>query len=104
MIQDVDVTKGKIALFFGTELEGISEEVKKEADEFVRIPMYGFTESFNISVSAAICLFELRKKLQQTEIDWALTEEEKAELKLHWVKNSIQRVDVFEEEFRNRRK
>lgn len=103
MISDVDVTKGKIALFFGTELEGISEEVKKEADEFVRIPMYGFTESFNISVSAAICLYELRKKLLETEIAWQLSEEEKAELKLQWVKNTIQRVEVFEEEFRKRR-
>lgn len=103
MISDVDVTKGKIALFFGTELEGISEEVKKEADEFVRIPMYGFTESFNISVSAAICLYELRKKLLQTEIAWQLSEEEQAVLKLQWVKNTIQRVEVFEEEFRKRR-
>lgn len=103
MIQDVDVTKGKIALFFGTELEGISEEVRKEADEFVRIPMYGFTESFNISVSAAICLYELRKKLQASSIAWELSEEERAQLRLQWVKNSIQRVEMFEEEFRKRR-
>lgn len=102
MIQDIDVTKGKIALFFGTELEGISDEVKKEADEFVRIPMYGFTESFNISVSAAICLYELRKKLIDSTIAWQLTEDEKSELKLQWVKNTIQRVETFEEEFRKR--
>lgn len=103
MISDIDVTKGKIALFFGTELEGISDEVRKEADEFVRIPMYGFTESFNISVSAAICLYELRKKLLASEITWQLSEDEKSELKLEWVKNTIQRVEVYEEEFRKRR-
>lgn len=103
MIEDVDVTKGKIALFFGTELEGISDDVRAEADEFVRIPMFGFTESFNISVSAALCLYELRKKLLTAGINWQLGEEEQAELKLQWVKNTIQRVELFEEEFRKRR-
>lgn len=103
MIGDVDVTKGKIALFFGTELEGISDEVRAEADEFVRIPMYGFTESFNISVSAALCLAELRQKMQESNVHWQLSEDEIAELKLEWVKNSIQRVDSLIEEFEKRR-
>jgi tRNA (guanosine-2'-O-)-methyltransferase len=103
MIGDVDVTKGKIALFFGTELEGISDDVRAEADEFVRIPMYGFTESFNISVSAALCLAELRNKMEKSDVKWELTEDEKAELKLEWVKNTIQRVDTFIEEFEKRR-
>jgi tRNA (guanosine-2'-O-)-methyltransferase len=103
MIGDVDVTKGKIALFFGTELEGISDDVRAEADEFVRIPMYGFTESFNISVSAALCLAELRKKMQDSDVKWQLTEDEKAELKLEWVKNTIQRVDTLIGEFEKRR-
>lgn len=102
MISDVDVTKGKIALFFGTELEGISDDVRAEADEFVRIPMYGFTESFNISVSAALCLAELRNKMQQSDVQWQLGGEEMAALKLEWVKNTVQRVDVIEEEFRKR--
>lgn len=103
MIGDVDVTKGKIALFFGTELDGISDEVRAEADEFVRIPMFGFTESFNISVSAALCLAELRNKIQKDGVDWQLSDDEKAELKLEWVKNTIQRVELIEEEFRKRR-
>lgn len=103
MIGDVDVTKGKIALFFGTELEGISDDVRAEADEFVRIPMYGFTESFNISVSAALCLAELRSKMQKSDVEWELSENEKAELKLEWVKNSIQRIDSYIEEFEKRR-
>jgi tRNA (guanosine-2'-O-)-methyltransferase len=103
MIGDVDVTKGKIALFFGTELEGISDDVRAEADEFVRIPMYGFTESFNISVSAALCLSELRQKMQESNVQWQLSEEEVAEIKLEWVKNSIQRVDAIIEEFDARR-
>lgn len=103
MLHDIDVTKGKMALFFGTELDGISDEVKAEADEFVRIPMYGFTESFNISVSAAICLYELRTKLQDHGVKWQLSEEEILQLKLDWVRNTIHRVELIEEEFKKRR-
>lgn len=55
-LEDYDLTKGKTALFFGTELSGISDLVRSEADEFLKIPMYGFTESLNISVSAGIIL------------------------------------------------
>ncbi|MDP4291248.1 MAG: RNA methyltransferase, partial [Bacteroidota bacterium] len=59
LIQDLPLTE-KTALVFGTELEGISETALKLADGFVRIPMYGFTESYNISVSAALCMFSMR--------------------------------------------
>ena len=48
--------KGKTALFFGTERDGLSEEVISNADGFLKIPMVGLTESLNISVSAAIIL------------------------------------------------
>ncbi|OFX59184.1 MAG: RNA methyltransferase, partial [Bacteroidetes bacterium GWA2_30_7] len=58
-LNDFQLNKGKIALFFGTELTGLSSEVINNADEFLKIPMYGFTESFNISVSAGIILHDL---------------------------------------------
>ena len=67
LLQDFDVTK-KAAFFFGTEAEGVSETVMQAADGFLKIPMYGFTESLNISVSAAIILQEVVNKLKQTEI------------------------------------
>ncbi len=53
---------GKIALVFGTEMEGLSQQALDMADEYVKIPMYGFTESFNISVSAALSLFLFNRK------------------------------------------
>jgi len=59
LLEDLPLHKGKIALAFGTELEGLSPEAIENADEFVKIPMYGFTESYNISVSAAMILFYL---------------------------------------------
>ncbi len=72
------------------------------ADEFLRIPMQGFTESFNISVSASIILHHLRLKLDQSEIKWMLKDKEKEEILLNWLKQSIKRSDIIEKEFLKR--
>lgn len=97
-IEDLKVD-GKLALMFGTELEGISPLAKEHADEFVKIPMFGFTESFNISVSAAICLHTLVGKLHASNIDWHLSDEEKNEVLLKWLRSSINKADLIEREF-----
>jgi tRNA (guanosine-2'-O-)-methyltransferase len=98
-IKDLPVDK-PLALFFGTELTGISETVQEHADEFVMIPMYGFTESFNISVSAALCLHTMVTRLhQKTDIDWHLKEEEKDELRLNWLRKSIAKVELIEKDY-----
>lgn len=102
-LENFDLSKGKTALFFGTELEGLSDTVLQEADEYLRIPMYGFTESFNLSVSAAICLYEMRKKLQNEDIKWQMNKEEKNQVLLDWLRYSIDRSEIVEEDFiRNR--
>ncbi len=88
-----------LALFFGTELTGISDEVKQYADEFVKIPMFGFTESFNISVSAALCLHTLTSRLHTSDINWQLNSNEKDELILTWLRNTIKKVDLIEKDF-----
>lgn len=99
-LEDFNLKKGKTALVFGTELTGISDVVKNEADEFLKIPMYGFTESFNISVSAAIILHHLRHLLNSNQtINWQLTEQEKAEIKLNWVRKTLKRSDLLEERY-----
>ncbi len=72
------------ALFFGTELEGLSETVLSEADERVMIPMHGFTQSFNISASAAILLYRLTRRMRESDIPWGLSDPEKNELRLKW--------------------
>ena len=93
-IDNLDLTKGKIALLFGTEMQGLTDEALELADEYVKIPMHGFTESFNISVSAAIILHTLTHKLRQQEtISWKLTENEKEEILLQWYKNSIKNAE-----------
>ncbi len=84
---------GKIALFFGTERDGLSEEVMNQADGFLKIPMSGFTESLNISVSAAIILQNLTVQLKNTEVDWRLTKDENLEKQLDWAKKTIKSID-----------
>ena len=102
-LQDFDLKKGKIALLFGTEMEGLTDVSLKEADEYLKIPMYGFTESFNLSVAAGICLQHLSQKLRQENIDWQLTDLVKNQILLNWLRYSIDRCEIIEEDFwRNR--
>jgi tRNA (guanosine-2'-O-)-methyltransferase len=83
-----DLSAGKAALLFGTELTGLSKTALSLADEKLMIPMYGFTESFNISVSAGIILSHLVPAIHKTD-GWQLSEEEKSEIYLDWLKTSI---------------
>jgi len=98
-IYDLDLLQ-PIALVFGTERRGISEEVIEIADDFVKIPMYGFTESFNISVSAAIVLNTLRQRLEQSDLNWKLSEEEQTLLKIDWCTKILNGGDLLEKKFR----
>ncbi len=79
----------KTALIYGTELEGLSNEVCEMADGFMKIPMFGFTESFNISVTVALSLQYLTNKLRKSNIKWQLSKREKNEVLLNWLKTSI---------------
>ncbi|MCK9254569.1 MAG: RNA methyltransferase [Bacteroidales bacterium] len=88
-LNDFNLEKGKIALFFGAELPGLSKTVLDNADEFVKIPMFGFTESFNISVSVAICLYDIINRLKTSNIKWELSEPEKQDLLAEWLKLSV---------------
>ena len=94
-----DLSKGKTALFFGTELEGLSNLVLENADEYLHIPMYGFTESFNLSVSVAICLYEIRMKMEKENIKWQMTKDEKNQVLLDWLRYSIDRSEIVEDDF-----
>ncbi|MFC7357558.1 TrmH family RNA methyltransferase [Jejudonia soesokkakensis] len=100
LLHDFDVTK-KSAFFFGKESYGLSDAVLREADTYLKIPMYGFTESLNISVSAAIILQYVVTKLKQSTIDWRLSEAEKLELEIEWSKNTIKASDEIVARFLN---
>lgn len=92
----------KSAIFFGTEKEGLSDEVMKHADGFLKIPMVGFSESLNVSVSAAIIIQDLSHKVRQSEVNWALTDEEILEKRLDWTKKSIKHVKGIIKRYRNK--
>lgn len=97
-IHELDISQ-KTALVFGSEVTGITEEVKELADGFVKIPMFGFSESFNISVSAAVCLYDLNTRLRQTDLDLRLPDDEQEELKFQWLLNTIKAGDKLVEKF-----
>lgn len=89
----------KTALVFGSEMDGISERASELADGFVRIPMAGFSESFNISVSAGICLYNLTRRLRESDVVWQLSQGEMEELKYLWLKKSIKAGEQLEKVF-----
>ena len=96
---DVDVSKQKVALIFGAEVKGCSEQTLALADKKMKIPMYGFTESFNISVSVSLCLQHLTYKVRKADFDWRMTENEQDKALLQWLRNSIKSSTQIEEEY-----
>lgn len=88
-VHELDVSQ-KTAIVFGTEGKGISTEAGKKADGYVHIPMQGFTESFNLSVSAAICLTVLKQKKALLP---SLSEDERLELKAAWYRKIVREAD-----------
>lgn len=99
LIDDLDLEKGKMAFFFGTELTGLSDRVTGQADEYVKVPMYGFTESLNVSVCAALVMYSVRQRLRVSTLDWHLPEARQTEVLLQWYKKSIKASEEILERF-----
>lgn len=97
-LQELDIRK-PVAIVFGTELTGISKDVEDMADEFIKLPMYGFTESFNISVCAALCMYELSNRMRKEVPAYHLSEEEKQHVYLDWLKATIKKSEAIVKEF-----
>ncbi|HLP65434.1 RNA methyltransferase [Flavobacterium sp.] len=103
MLHEFDISK-RSAIFFGTERDGLSQEVIDQADGYLKIPMVGFTESLNISVSAAIIIQDITNRLRQSEVDWKLTPDEILQKRLTWTRNSIKDIKRIEERYYNQKK
>lgn len=88
-----------LAFCFGTELTGLSDGMMAHADTFLRIPMHGFTESYNISVSAAIVLYTVMQRLRESEVDWRLDERSVDALKLSWARKTVHSARLLEARF-----
>lgn len=91
-----------LAVVFGNELEGLSQTTKEMADICMKIPMYGFTESFNISVSAAISMYSLTEKLRNSGKALNLSPERRLDTLIKWAKHSIRHSDAVERELHKR--
>jgi tRNA (guanosine-2'-O-)-methyltransferase len=97
-LQDLPIDQ-KFALVFGTENVGLSSYAMEHADEYVKIPMYGFTESFNVSVSAALSLYHTTTALRKSDIAWQLSADQELEVRLFWLRKAIRGVQQFERMF-----
>ncbi|XOV68243.1 MAG: TrmH family RNA methyltransferase [Fluviicola sp.] len=100
-LEDIDLQQPS-ALVFGTEIHGISRDILDVADQTIRLPMYGFTESFNVSVSAALSLHSLRNRLEKSNINWRLSHEDQIKLKIQWCTKIIRDGEAVEREIRRR--
>jgi len=88
-LDSFDVGRGKCAIIFGNEHQGVSENILNQADEFLKISMYGFTQSLNISVSAGIILSYVTRKMRDSAVEWHLSAAEKENLRAEWLKSSV---------------
>jgi len=97
-LPDFDISQ-PAAFFFGVEKDGLSEQVMDQADVFLKIPMYGFTESFNISVAAALIMHSVTESLHASDINWQLTEQEQENIYKQWLEKSIKSIDLIKQDY-----
>jgi tRNA (guanosine-2'-O-)-methyltransferase len=98
-VNEINISEKKLAIVFGNELRGASAYALNNCDRKIKIPMYGFTESLNISVSVAICLNTVLPGLRASLNDIGLTEDEKDFIRLNWFRKMVKRSDIVEREF-----
>lgn len=89
----------KSAVVFGTEYSGVSDDAVSMADEVIHIPMVGFTESLNLSVSAGIILQRYRRLLDKLNLPWQLSEKEIELIRLDWTMNAVKKIDLHIKQF-----
>jgi len=97
-LPDFDISKPS-AFFFGVEKDGLSRQVLDQADVFLKIPMYGFTESLNISVAAALIMRDVTERMRRSDVQWQLTEAEKEQIYLQWLEKSIKSIDSIKKKY-----
>ena len=88
-----------LMLLFGNEGMGLSEESMQACDEMFKIPMHGFTESFNISVSVGMVLqpicMRVRQHLQQHNQTGDLDQAIQQKLLAQWIAKDMKNLDLL---------
>lgn len=101
-LSDLDLREQKIALVIGSERDGLSDYALENCDIAIKYPMYGYAESFNLSVLSALCMNEMRRLLKALPREvWALSETDKHDLKIEWIRKSVREATQVEERFQN---
>jgi tRNA (guanosine-2'-O-)-methyltransferase len=100
-VGDFDVTK-KTAFVFGVEKEGVSDMMLEQADGHLKVPMYGFTESLNVSVAAAIVLQDVSTRVRNSDVAWEITAEEHEDIYLTWLQKSIKSIDSIMDRYKKK--
>jgi len=81
-IDNLSPLPDKVAIVMGRESDGVSQEMLEEADKRVFLPMFGFTESFNLSVATGMILQRLFDICPEAHGD--LSDSEIADLRARW--------------------
>ena len=84
----LDITS-PVAIVLGNELHGLSDTLLSAADACLHLPLYGFVESYNISVAAAMVLFPLMQRVRSSTLAWQLTATEQLEIVQQWAKRAM---------------
>jgi tRNA (guanosine-2'-O-)-methyltransferase len=96
---DLDLSQ-PTAVVFGTERDGATPDMLAAADVTIAVPMWGFVQSLNVSVAAALCLYPLAARLRSSSADWRLSPREREELTLEWTRRSVPNAEQIERRFR----
>ncbi|MHC5202065.1 TrmH family RNA methyltransferase [Myroides sp. LJL119] len=97
-LEDFDITKAS-AIYFGTEKTGLSDYIMQNADTYLKIPMVGFTESLNISVSAALVIQNLTSRIRKSDLNWKLTPQQIIEKRIDWARKTIKDIDFVTQRY-----
>lgn len=89
-----------LAVVFGNEVDGLSSTAVSGADARMSIPLYGFTRSYNITVSVGIVLAAVISRLRNSDIVWQLPREEQNRLILQWYRKIVRGSRFIEKRFR----
>lgn len=86
-IFEATFAKPRIALMLGNEHRGLSAIAQKLADRHITIPMRGFVESFNLSVFASLCLYEItRQRTARGMKQYVYSPQERKKLEKEFIK------------------
>ncbi len=88
-----------MVFLFGNEEPGLTREAFDYSDGSVKIPMPGFTDSLNISVSAGIILHTATAQVRSSSVYWKLTPDDKRKVRYTWLKRRLKGFAELEREF-----